>query len=388
MGRKILFCATVDYHFRAFHLPMMEWFQRRGWEVHVAAKGELELPFADRKFQLPFARSPLRPDNLKAYRKLKSLIEREQYDLIHCHTPTAGALTRLAARHVRQNGAKVLYTAHGFHFHKGGPLASWLLYYPVEKWLASLTDCLITINSEDYTCAASRGFRAGQIRHVHGVGVNTELFKPAEDAARKQLRKKHGYSDDQILMIYAAEFNENKNQELLLHAFAQLKPKAPKARLLLAGEGPKQEACKRLAAQLGIAHMVDFLGYRQDMGMLLPMCDVAVASSFREGLPVNIMEAMACGLPVVAAHNRGHAELIEEGRNGFLVPHGDSAVFASRLQLLCDFKDSRLKMGRIGAEKVKTYSLANVREELAAIYQSFITEAPNEAEDQYRRAYL
>ena len=123
---------------------------------------------------------------------------------------------------------------------------------------------------------------------------------------KRERREKLGYKDDDFLLFYAAEFNKNKNQQFLIKALAEIKDSIPNARLLLAGEGLLQDSCKKLASELGVDHMVEFLGYRNDIVNLLPMCDVAVASSLREGLPVNIMEAMACGLPVVATKNRGH----------------------------------------------------------------------------------
>ncbi len=153
MVNSILFCATVDYHFKAFHLPYMKWFKEQGWEVHVAASGEMELPYVDKKYTIPIQRSPLSMKNMEAYRELKEIIDGNQYKLIHCHTPMGGVLARLAAREARKKGTKVIYTAHGFHFCKGAPLKNWMLYYPIEKRLAHYTDCLITINEEDYTLA-------------------------------------------------------------------------------------------------------------------------------------------------------------------------------------------------------------------------------------------
>jgi glycosyltransferase EpsD len=119
MKPKVLFCATVDTHFRSFHLPVMEWFKKQGWEVHVAAQGELELPYVDSKFNVPIERSPMKANNAKAYRMLKAIIDKEKYSIVHCHTPMGGALARLAARGARRRGTKVIYTAHGFHFYHG-----------------------------------------------------------------------------------------------------------------------------------------------------------------------------------------------------------------------------------------------------------------------------
>ncbi|MCR2802500.1 glycosyltransferase family 4 protein [Paenibacillus soyae] len=369
MKRKILFCATVDYHFKAFHLPVMEWFRKQGWEVHVAAQGELELPNVDRKFNLPIQRSPLKKENVKAYRMLKSIIDTEDYSIIHCHTPMGGALARLAARGARRQGTKVIYTAHGFHFYKGAPLLNWMLYYPVEKLLAAVTDSLITINGEDYRRAVASGFRAGSIHHVHGVGVHTGLYAPMSSEEKRLARSPFNYSPQHFLMIYAAEFNANKNHELLIRALAKLKDKMPEARLLLAGRGPLQDECRALAAQLGVAPQIDFLGYRDDLKQLIPMCDVAVSASLREGLPLNIMEAMASGLPVVATRNRGHEELVAEGATGFIVEPGDVDSFASRLLLLHRFRETRSRMGAAGHERVKGYSLDRVQEELRELYK-------------------
>jgi len=114
-----------------------------------------------------------------------------QYEMIHCHTPVGGALARLAAREARKNGTKVIYTAHGFHFCQGAPLQNWLIYYPVEKWLATNTDCLITINEEDYRRAVQHRFKAKNIEHVHGVGVDVHRFKPVEKAYKEKLSKEN-----------------------------------------------------------------------------------------------------------------------------------------------------------------------------------------------------
>ncbi|HTG69927.1 MAG TPA: glycosyltransferase family 4 protein [Candidatus Udaeobacter sp.] len=388
MANKILFCATVDYHFKAFHLPVMEWFKQQGWEVHVAAKGEMVLPFVDRKFNLSIERSPLRLNNMKAYRELKAIIKEQHYEMIHCHTPMGGVLARLAAQAARRNGTKVIYTAHGFHFCKGSSIVNWLLYYPIEKRLSGLTDCLITINDEDYNLAVTRGFKAKSIAHVHGVGVNTYNYKPLPKIDKWRLRQELDYRTDDFLMFYAAEFNKNKNHQLLVRAFAAIKDQVPHARLLLAGQGPLLEPCRELAAQLGVASRVQFLGYRTDIDKLLPICDVAVASSLREGLPANIMEAMACALPIVATQNRGHSSLITEGENGFIIAPNDTDMFASRLKQLSESIELRQRMGNRSLQLVQKYGLIQVKQELGEIYTSFMLGERNESQSQYRRAYI
>ncbi|MGE7663643.1 glycosyltransferase family 4 protein [Peribacillus sp. NPDC097197] len=373
MEKKVLFCATKDYHFEAFHLPYFKWFKEQGYEVHTAAHGDLVLPFVDKKHIIPIQRSPIKIENLKAYKDLEKLIESNNFQLVHCHTPMGGVLARLAGRKAREKGTKMIYTAHGFHFCKGSPLINWLLYYPIEKYLAKLTDCLITINEEDFQLARKRNFKAQEIKHVHGVGVDTERFHPVSPFYKSVLRLEKGYRDDDFLMFYAAEFNKNKNQQLLLRSFSLIKDEIPNARLLLAGEGPLLDDCRKLAETLGISENVDFLGFRNDIDVLLKISDLAVASSLREGLPVNIMEAMACGLPVVAVKNRGHSELVKNNQNGWLIDRNDERNFTEKILKVFGDSELRIKYGKNGRKMIENkYSTKKILEAKSEIYKLYM----------------
>lgn len=377
MAKKVLFCATVDYHFTAFHMPYIKWFKENGWEVHIAANGDIQIPYVDQKFNLSIQRSPFKFNNIKALKDLKNIIEQNNYEIIHCHTPMGGILTRLAARKSRVNGTKVIYTAHGFHFCKGAPLLNWLLYYPIEKFMAPLADCLITINKEDYELSKNK-LKVKRIEHIHGVGIDTEDFKPIDELNKKALKESFGYHPDDFLLFYAAEFNKNKNQQFLLNSLSLIKEDLPNVKLLLAGEGVLLNQCKQLARNLEISHMVDFLGFRKDIKEIVPMCDVAVGSSLREGLPVNIMEAMACGLPIVAVDNRGHRELVIDDNNGWLVKSDDAIGFAKKLKHLVKRKGLKERLG-INSRKIvmSKYSIDKVIEKKSKVYKRYM----NETED-------
>ncbi|MGW6192126.1 glycosyltransferase family 4 protein [Bacillus cereus] len=375
MSKKVLFCATVDYHFKAFHLPYMKWFAEQGWEVHVAANGNMQLPYVNQKYNIPFQRSPIRLQNFHAYKKLMSIIDKNKYNIIHCHTPMGGVIARLAARKSRKKGTKVVYTAHGFHFCKGSPYMNWLLYYPIERILASYTDCLITINQEDYDLAVKHRFPVKDIKLVHGVGIDVQRFTPVTEIEKRELKLQCGYKPQDFLMFYAAEFNKNKNQSFLIHVLAQLKNEMPHAKLLLAGEGPLIEECKKIAMQLGVSSMVHFLGYRNDIASLLQMCDLAVASSYREGLPVNIMEAMACGLPVVATDNRGHRELIINNKNGWIVDRDDIKTMSERINFISKNTKLQAQFGQCGRTIITSeYSVNEVLKEKQEIYTTYMDE--------------
>lgn len=373
MSNKILYCATVDYHFKAFHLPYMKWFKERGWQVDVVAAGEIDLPYTDNKYNIPIKRSPYDRSNIKAYKLLKKIINENEYHIIHCHTPLGGALTRLAAREARKKGTSVIYTAHGFHFCKGAPFINWFVYYPIERYLSRYTDSLITINHEDFNLAITHHFKAKSIEHIFGVGIDTERFKPVDHNRKLALRQSFGYQPDDFLLFNAGEFNKNKNQQFLIHVMKRLKEEKLSVKLLLAGEGEMLEKCRDLAVKLEVSHMVDFLGFREDIEDILSICDLAVGSSFREGLPVNIMEAMSSGLPVLAVDNRGHRDLVEQHKNGLMMKKWRTNEFAQQVKLLAYENEFRSQLGKNGRQIIlEKFSTKKVLAEKSRIYETYM----------------
>ena len=234
--KKVLFVATITKHIIGFHTPYLKWFKEQGYEVHVASNGNEKIEYCDKHFNIPFERFPIKVNNLKAYKQLKNVIDSNQYTIIHCHTPVGGVLTRLAARDSRKNNkTKVMYTAHGFHFYKGAPILNWIIYYPIEKICARWTYCLITINQEDYKLA-KRQFRIQKIKLIHGVGVDENKFNIKVDKKRKiEIRHKLGLNEDDFVISYVAELNNNKNQGMLIEVIKELNNN--KIKLLLVGTG-------------------------------------------------------------------------------------------------------------------------------------------------------
>lgn len=361
--KKVLLCATVAYHFSTFHLPFMAWLQKNGYEVHVASGGTEKLPYTDKQFTLPITRNPFNKGNLQAYRQLKELIQQYDYDIIHCHTPVGGVVARLAASRVK-NQSRLYYTAHGFHFCKGAPIKQWLLYYPVERLCARWTDVLVTINEEDYHRAVRHRFPAKEIVHVHGVGVPPAVNHYTGREVRKELQ----LNQTDIVLCYAAEFNKNKNQQLLINMMRLILRDHDNVHLLLAGLGDAEEI-KRLAKSYEIEKYVHFLGFRNDISAVYAASDIAVASSLREGLPVNVMEAMAEKLPVVATKNRGHRELLQGA--GILIDPDNAALFAEAVAELIENPLDRSELGKRAYERIsEKYSEKVVMQELVTLYES------------------
>lgn len=369
---KVLLTATVQSHICQFHRPLVEMLHQHGCQVHVAArdnlaeKNGLALDFVDKVYDVPFSRSPKSTDNIRAYKQLKAIIEKENYDIIHCNTPMGGIVTRLAAQKTRKSGTKVFYTAHGFHFYKGAPAANWLIYYPIEKVMATLTDVLITITREDEKLARDKRFKTN-VAYIHGVGANEKKYTSVSREDNDSFRRTHGY-DDRFVILCTGELNKNKNQKTVIEAVNILRQKYPQILLLLAGNGPQEQNLRSQIQALQMEDHAVLLGYRTDLENYTNACDIVVSASFREGLPLNIMEAMLCKKPVVASTNRGHRELIGHGETGFLVQADDVEGFAQKIEELLLNQELRNKIAEQEKIFIQSYTTEAVKNELRDIY--------------------
>ncbi len=370
---KVLFVATVAGHITGFHLPYLKMFKEAGWETSVAAwspdaekTAGYAIPYCDKYYNIPFERSPLKLRNFLAYRDLKRLIDRERYDIIHCHTPVGAALTRLAATKARGQGCRVIYTAHGFHFYDGAPLLNWLVYYPVEKALAAKTDVLITINGEDYQRA--RSFKAKEVKYVPGVGIDLNKFRPQPEI-RTSKREELGLKEEDFVLLSVGELNPGKNHAVVLDALGLLKdtPEFPRMQYIVCGAGPMEAQLKRKGEELGIAGHVHLLGKRSDMAEIYNSSDMFVFMSLREGLPVSLMEAMACGLPVVCSRIRGNTDLIEGEVSGLIAANNPKAVAEAILRLRRSPQE-RDALVRCALDRIKGFALEKVKALMRDIY--------------------
>ncbi|SEI98900.1 glycosyltransferase EpsD [Kandleria vitulina] len=371
--KKVLFTATVvKTHIMEFHIPYLKMFKEMGWETAVAAKNDYDdpadcsIPYCDKYYNIDFERNPIKPNNIRAYKELKKIINEEQYDIIHCHTPVGAMLTRLAAKKARKKGTKVIYTAHGFHFYKGAPLINWLVYYPVEKWLSRYTDVLITINQEDYKRA--KKFKAGKVYYVPGVGIDLEKFNVGKiDKVKK--REEIGVKSDAFMLLSVGELIPRKNHEVVIRALSLLKKqnKLGSMEYVICGRGILEKELKKLVSELELTEHVHFLGYRSDIYEICNSADLFVFMSHQEGLPVALMEAMACGLPVICSNIRGNTDLIEDGVTG-LISCNNSEKLANNIKTIQEDSLFRKELSNAVLNKIQVFDLKNVVEEMRKIY--------------------
>ena len=374
--KKILITANVSKeHIRKFHIPFILRLKELGWQVDVACRMDEPVPECDTAYDLPCDRNPFRGGILRSVRQLRKIIRQGGYKTVICNTVTGSMITRLAAKPLRKTGVRVIYLNHGLHFFPGASPLRWLSGYPMEKLLAPHTDVMITINATD--CQTAKKYLGiPAMEQIHGIGVNLHRFKDCvlTDQERVELRQSLGLAPDDFVLTYVAEIIENKNQPMLLNALEIVRKQLPNTKLLLVGPEHDNGKLRRLATQKGLQEAVIFLGWRNDVPRLLRASDLYVASSKSEGLGLNLIEAMACELPVVAGRNRGHEEIISHGENGYLIPMNDHEQMAELILRLQEDRELADRLVAKALQDIRRYEVENVLDSLVDILRRYAHE--------------
>lgn len=362
---RILIATTVPQTLRAFLLPLASHLRQQGWRVDAASSPRLEdaRDIFDTTFDVPWARSPMSFRNFtSAPRTFRTIVARGGYDIVHVHTPVAAFVARAAlglAWKLRR--PKVIYTAHGFHFHSGGMRLKNAAFRAAERCAGLATDYLVTINAEDAEQAKRFSIvPSSRIWQMPGIGIDLSVYARDRygNAEEAQLRAELGIGEAQYWLM-VAEFSKGKRHADLLKAFAAARAKCGDTFLILAGDGPRLAASVRLAKELGVSEFVRFVGHRRDVPLLLRGARLLVLPSEREGLPRCILEALAMEVPVVATDVRGCRDLLTGGV-GVLCRVGDKSALTDALVRAATEASVRSEMARRGRERVQAYALETV----------------------------
>lgn len=379
--KRVLMLASVASMIDQFNMPNIALLQKLGYEVDVACNfiegntcsdervAELKQKLQDmhvRCYQIDFARNIKHMgQNMRALRQVESLMKQNRYAFCHCHSPIGGVVARIAGHRTK---TKVIYTAHGFHFYQGAPVMNWLVYYPVEKMLSRWTDVLITINHEDYKLAKKK-FKMKKLTYVPGIGIDTQR-ESLSQKEKEEKRKELGIPQDAFLITNAAEFTPNKNQKTVIEAIEQLHN--PNIYFVMCGIGQKKAELEQYVKEHGLEEHIRFVGFRNDLHEILQTSDCFVLSSFREGLSVALMEAMAEGLPVVCSRIRGNVDLIKDGEGGILISPQKRDEYINAFKKLYNMKNESfgqfLHMGEINRKMIYIFGRKNVENHMKAIY--------------------
>lgn len=373
--------ASVASMIDQFNMPNIALLRKLGYEVDVACNfiegntcsdervAELKQKLQDmhvRCYQIDFARNIKHMgQNMRALRQVEGLMKQNGYAFCHCHSPIGGVVARIAGHRTK---TKVIYTAHGFHFYQGAPVMNWLVYYPVEKMLSRWTDVLITINHEDYKLAKKK-FKMKKLTYVPGIGIDTQR-ESLSQKEKEEKRKELGIPQDAFLITNAAEFTPNKNQKTVIEAIEQLHN--PNIYFVMCGIGQKKAELEQYVKEHGLEEHIRFVGFRNDLHEILQTSDCFVLSSFREGLSVALMEAMAEGLPVVCSRIRGNVDLIKDGEGGILISPQKRDEYINAFKKLYNMKNESfgqfLHMGEINRKMIYIFGRKNVENHMKAIY--------------------
>lgn len=369
---RILFVATVFRHLSVFHIPFMLMLKEKGYDIWAVASGDLDHKkelekYGIKCFDIPFSRKPISIKNLKAYFKLKKFLRKNEFKLIHTHTPVASFLIRIVGRKFK-NTVK-LYTAHGFHFYNGAPFINWLLYFNAEKFVQRWTNGILVINNEDYNHAIRLGYKKENIFRVNGVGV--KIPKNKNNFTKNLLKKELDINNDVVVISFIAELNDNKNHEYLLRNWKEISVICPNAKLLIIGAGENEQKIKNFIHENRLKNII-LLGYRRDIYNLLEITDIATLLSKREGLGKSIMEAMTFKIPCIVTNTRGLRDLVKNGENGYVIPHDCDEKLKEAFINLIKNAELRQKMGEKGFEMIQPYDIDVVLKQYEKIYDRFL----------------
>ncbi len=313
----------IDNRIVCMEGPRVETLRRRGIPVHTVP--------------LPRGLDPLRL--LASLLQTTLYLRRHRVDVVHTHCSVPGAVGRIAAW--LAGVPVIVHTVHGFAFHERTPRFRRWLYVTAERLLGRITDTLLTQNHSDLELAERYGIGPRGRRHLIGNGIDLARFRP---------EKRHGGPGQPLVLTCVARLEPVKNHRQLFEAARLLQERGRDFRLRLAGNGPLRAEYERACQALGLGERVEFLGYRDDVPALLAETDVAVLTSFKEGIPRAVLEAMAMGIPVVATRVTGTRETVRQGETGTLVEVGDASGLADALATLMADAGLRARMGARGRQ--------------------------------------
>ncbi|MDV5105537.1 glycosyltransferase family 4 protein [Clostridium perfringens] len=363
---KILYITALNETINAFLVPHISRLINLGHEVHCACNINRNINSELKKYNviyynIMFGRNPLKINYINVIKEIKEIYRKNEYDIVHVHTPIVAFITRLA---LKKYETKIIYTAHGFHFYKGAPILNWLIYYSLERLASKWTDVLITINNEDYEIAKKFNLRKnGKVKLIHGVGINPEDYT-LESFDSDSYREKLGINKNDFVMLILADINKNKNHLNVIKAIDSMKEKYPNIKVLCAGEGPLKNVLIKKVEFLKLENNIKFLGFRYDVKELLHSCDCVGLFSKREGLPKSLMEALCVGKPIITSNIRGCRDLVIHSGIGELVDSKKPLDIVNGLEIIINKKYICEEI----KESIEIYKFDNVLKDIINIH--------------------
>lgn len=357
---KVAHISTVDISLRYMLLHQMLSIRQAGYEVYgisapgpeIAAVQKAGIPY----FPAAMTRSFTPLADLKALWQLYRIIRRKRFTIVHTHTPKAGLLGQLAAR--MAGTPIVINTIHGFYFHEHMP-AHWRKFYIALETIAALcSDTIFSQNQEDIQTAIREKIApARKLKHL-GNGFDIQAFEqaPVGDDVLNGKRRELGLDPSSLVVGFVGRLVVEKGILELLEAGREVVKRFPNARFLMIGPLDPDKAdslSPEIAKDYGLENACIFTGRREDMPHLYALMDVLVLPSHREGFPRTPMEASLMGVPSVVTNVRGCREAVEHGRNGLVVPFGDTLALAEAIISVLSDRELAQRLGQAGCQMAR-----------------------------------
>ncbi|WP_201776475.1 glycosyltransferase [Streptacidiphilus carbonis] len=296
----------------------------------------------------PSLRSPISPlDDARALRRLTALFERRRFDVVHTHSSKAGAVGRTAAH--RATVPRIVHTFHGFPFHEFQSPVRREAYVRIERRLGRITDVALCVGTAVSVEAVRRGLiRPERVRTI-GVPVNTAATAQSPQT-RARARRELGLPDNTTVVGAVGRLSYQKAPEHFVAALVALR--RPEVTGVWIGSGDLADQVRAQVQHALPAARVLLVGERSDVPELLPAFDVFALPSRYEGLPVAIVEAMVCGIPVVATAVNSVPDVVCPGESGLLVPPERPELFAAAIGHLLDRPDEATRMAAAARARI------------------------------------
>ena len=324
-------------------------------------------------YQVEFdTKSPVSTQNIQAYKQLKLILKTNKYDLIHCHTPIVGILTRMAARKYRKAGTTVIYTTHGFAFTDKSSKKSWIVYFTAEKLMSRFCDAIITINHEDYGNA--KKMHCPKVYVIPSVGLDNHRFANLR-INRDEYRASFGVNSKDHMVLAVGELSSRKNQKIIIEALGTLDRKEQYIFVICGTavvNSTIEEELKETASRLGVR--IFLAGHRLDIPEINACADVAVIPSVREGFGMTGVEALASGVPVVGSDVQGIREYVIPGKTGYLCDPYDAHQFAEAIENIVNLTpEARNQMAAACKKKAEEFDVSKSIAAMKNIYQEVLS---------------
>lgn len=355
---------------QAYVQAVVQGLAQRGYRMAVVCNDEPALvaryaPFAEVfPIPIPYGLSPW--GDLQFIVRLLRLLGREPFDVVQTSAAKASLYGRLVAR--LAGVPAIIFTAHGFPFHDFmHPLLHWVLANLERLMSRWCTDMVVSVSELDRRYAV----RAGIVPADRIATIQNGIDLPGAMPDRQTARRALGLDARAKVVGMVGRLSRQKAPEDFLRAAALIAQGFSDAIFLLVGDGPLRSDMERLAAALGIGSRVRFLGFRNDIPLVMGALDVFALASLWEGLPLTILEAMAAGRPVVATAVNGVPEVVEHGRTGFLAPPRAVEKLAAHIGTLLRDPASARAMGEAGRRRVQEhFTLERAIASLSDLYQA------------------